>query len=110
MYMSDGRFCSCEKIAIAGASTADRDSWLLASVQDSTLSKYVSQAEGLDGAYTLIKKLSATFSRDSDGFALTNFGDLFCDDEAIADWDLLAWYFRTVTCVKSLKIWLDISR
>lgn len=107
--MSDGSFCSCEKIAIAGASTADSDIWLLASVPDSTLSKYVSQAEGLDGAYTLTKKLRAKFSREMDGFALTNFGDLLGDGDGLAAGDLLAWYFRTVICVKSLKIWLDIS-
>jgi hypothetical protein len=77
--MSDGRFCSCEKIAIAGASTADRDGWSLTLMPDRTLSKCASQAEGLDGAYTLIKKFSATSSKDSDGFALAIFGDLGFD-------------------------------
>lgn len=100
--MRDGCFCSCEKIAIAGASIADRDGWLLA--LDRTLSKCVSQAEGLDVAYILIKKFSATSSKDSDGFAPTILGDLFCDVDGTAAEDFLAWYFRTVTCVKSLKI------
>lgn len=94
--MRDGRFCSCEKIVIAGASTAERDGWLFA--LDRTLSKCVSQAEGLDSAYTLIKKFSAISSKDCDGFALAILG------EGTAADDFLAWYFRTVTCVKSLKI------
>lgn len=102
--MSDGCFCSCERIAIAGASTADRDSELSASVPDSTLSRCASHADGLDGAYTFMKKLRAKFSRDCDGFALTILGHLVCDVSVTAAEELVAWYFRTVTCVKSLKI------